>query len=228
MFFKSIKLIAISSIFLISACSGGGDSGTSGSAVTLSADMQMLQLQSNLKVYDGSEFAAGPIPFTGGQASLLGMVFCQPLDPNAPPATTATAANTLYGCQNNVMVTQQISQDLTSISITITIPSIYVDLEGSISSTTVSGYANASNVVVTVVIAITEVAPGEYQYGSVLSSSLTYDAADMFIDTTNLTIQGLFNTYKQSLIDNAKIELENYFSDEVSVFTVNYPKFKTN
>lgn len=71
--------------------------------------------------------------------TLLGMAFCSPSDPWAPPDPSPPAGHTAYGCVNDVQELVTISGDGSAADVALTLDALYVDLATSRSRTLFCG-----------------------------------------------------------------------------------------
>ena len=120
---------------------------------------------------------------------LLGAVFCMPGDPYAAPAATATPPNTLYGCVNALTVT--LTPSTSSIAITLSAPTVYIDGAITITGPTVNLtnspiYMVATNAVITITAELSTTSDGRKKIGAVTVTSLSYDALNIYAQNSLL------------------------------------------
>jgi len=105
---------------------GGGSGGGGGGGGPISLNQLATNFAQYLADLNGDEVMIASVT-VGGVATVdfLGFSWCQPTDPYAAPAVTATPPNNLYGCTNVVSATAVVPA--LTVDFNVTLPDVFYD-----------------------------------------------------------------------------------------------------
>jgi len=127
---------------------------------------------------------------------LLGVSYCFPSDPYASPAATSVPPTSIYGCDNNLSITYQ-ATSATTARLIMTVPRLYIDFFVSGSGLSVDGYADITDIVVTVDVDLLNQGGGIYTVNQITAIDMTYNSFSVTVD--NVTVQAILNATLSTL-----------------------------
>ena len=132
---------------------------------------------------------------------VLGYALCVPDDPYIIPLASSTLPETIYGCTNTVSPpSHNLAVDGSQVTVTVTIPKLYIDLDISTSVTgNDSGYIELTNVVITSVIALTTHEGSVYDYINSVSSNVSHASIAIYTSDSVLNSLGVLALVSNSI-----------------------------
>ena len=190
--FLGLTCLLLAPLVLLSACGGGGGGSTgNGNAMPSLAD-RMMALESSLLGANGqfpkdselSNIVDFPTGFGSYALDVLGYAYCEPANLlyQAPDPLSATETTTVYGCANNLSLDYSVPESST-VSITLSIPYIYIDASLDVLITDHEGYFSIENVTIAVEADIVSNPDGTFYFEG------GYPPTVEFGTPTNLTIK---------------------------------------
>lgn len=201
MTYQDLGIVADTSYtYRVRSFGAGGLAAPSNEASTTTYTLAALEamLGQYLGALQGNEIPSSSISGDSGGVTytltFLGFAFCMPPYPYAPPAASSTPPTTVYGCQNVLSVTLTPSPSGDSLTATISVPVLFIDVSTSSSLTgTDDGYVVYTGVQLTVAAALATTPDGRKQIqGPVTAMSFTETSASFYSQDALVASLGSF------------------------------------
>jgi len=188
--------------YRVKAYNNDGDSSASNEVMTTTYTLSGITnlINAPISSINGDEVPSYVDSGSGLTVTYIGFALCLPGNPYAPPAAPATPPNNIYGCQNTFTTTLT-AGGINTISISFTIPKIFIDFSvTSIATGTDEAYIEYTDTVITLIAQLTSTSDGRRQIGNIIGpNSITYAAGTFNSNDTILnllfgTIIGLIST----------------------------------